>query len=56
MDDKERVTEIFDYLINYSNDEVSNIPLTYVKDMIVFNTDTIEDYNFTGTLKFFDIR
>lgn len=56
VDDKNRVGEIFDYLIKYSNDEVLNIPLTYVKDMIVFNTDRIEDYNFTGTPKFFDIR
>lgn len=32
--DEERIADIFDYLINYSNDNVLNIPLTYVKDMI----------------------
>lgn len=51
-----RVAEIFDYLINYSNDNVPNIPLTYAKDMIVYNTDKIKDYTFTNTPKFFDIR
>lgn len=55
-DDKERVTQIFDYLINYSNNNVLNIPLTFVKDMIVYNTDKISDYEFTSTPMFFDIR
>lgn len=53
--DEKRVGEIFAYLINYSNDKVLNIPLTYVKDMIVFNKNKINDYDFTSTPKFFDI-
>nr|WP_312578063.1 nickel ABC transporter substrate-binding protein [Sedimentibacter sp.] len=55
-DDKNRIADIFDYLINYSNDNVLNIPLTYIKDMIVYNTDKISDYEFTSTPMFFDIR
>lgn len=55
-DDKVRVQEIFDYLINYSNDNVLNIPLTSVKDMIIYNADKIEDFSFTSTPKFLDIR
>jgi len=54
-DDPAQVTEIFSYLLNYSNDNVLNIPLTYVKDMIVYNTDKIEDYTFTTTPMFFEV-
>lgn len=32
-----------------------DIPLTYQKDMIVYNTDKISGYTFTGTPYFFDI-
>ena len=34
---------------------VLDIPLTYQKDMIVYNTDKISGYTFTGTPYFFDI-
>ena len=32
-----------------------DIPLTYQKDMLVYNTDKIAGYTFTGTPCFFDI-
>ncbi|MDF3002061.1 MAG: extracellular solute-binding protein family 5 [Bacillota bacterium] len=54
-DDPARVTEIFDSLLNISNDEVMNIPLTYIKEMIVYNKDRIAGYTFTSTPMFFDI-
>lgn len=56
IDDSKEVTEIFNYLINYSNDNVIDIPLSYGKDVIVFNDKKIEEYNFTSTPMFFDIR
>ena len=34
---------------------VLDIPLTYQKDMLVYNTDKIAGYTFTGTPCFFDI-
>ena len=55
-DDEARIQEIFDYLLNFDNDNVIDLPLLYVKDMIVFNTDKISDYTFTSTPMFFDIR
>lgn len=55
-DDQKRVAEIFDYLLNYSNDKVLNIPLTYIKDMVVYDTNKISDYEFTSTPMFFDIN
>ncbi len=55
-DEEARVQEIFSYLLNYDNDRVLDVPLLYVKDMIVFATDKIADYTFTSTPMFFDIR
>lgn len=54
-DDEDRVEEIFDYLLNFDNDNVIDLPLLYVKDMIVFNSDKISNYTFTSTPMFFDI-
>lgn len=54
-DDSERVAEIFDYLLNFDNDNVIDLPLLYVKDMIVFNSEKVADYEFTSTPMFFDI-
>lgn len=54
-DDTKRVAEIFASLLNTSNEQVLNLPLTYIKDMIVYNEDAIADYTFTSTPMFFDI-
>lgn len=53
--DELRVKEIFNELLNFDNDNVLDLPLTYVKDVVVFNTDKISDYTFTSTPMFFDI-
>ena len=34
---------------------VIDIPLTYQKDMIVYNTDKIADYNFASDYAFLDV-
>jgi len=54
-DDTERLTEIFTYLLNYTLDNVIDIPLTYSKDMIVYNSDRIDGYTFRGVPCFFDV-
>ena len=54
--DTERVTEIFDYLLNYINDNVIDIPLTYTKELVVYNSEKIDSYTFSGLDEFFDIR
>ena len=40
---------------DYDVGNVLDIPLTYQKDMLVYNTDKIAGYTFTGTPCFFDI-
>ncbi|OUQ20347.1 hypothetical protein [Lachnoclostridium sp. An138] len=40
---------------DYDVGNVLDIPLTYQKDMLVYNTDKITGYTFTGTPCFFDI-
>lgn len=53
--DDKHIDEIFSYLINFSNDNVIDIPLTYTKESIVYNSSKIADYNFYGYSEFFDI-
>lgn len=53
--DTSTVQEAFRYLINHNNDSVIDIPLTYSKEMIVFNSEKISDYTFYGSSDFFDI-
>ena len=55
-DDPTRVQEIFDQLLNFDNDNVLDLPLLFVKDMIVYNTDKIAGYDFSSTPMFFDVR
>lgn len=55
-DDPVKVQSIFDELLNYDNDNLLDLPLMYSKDMVVYNTETIAGYEFTGTPMFFDIR
>lgn len=54
-DDPEEVQQIFDQILNFDNDNVLDLPVIYVKDMILYNTDKIAGYNFTSTPMFFDI-
>jgi len=42
-------------VMNYNNDNVIEIPLYYVKDMILYNNKTIKDYTFTDTPVMFEI-
>ena len=53
--DDEKVTEHFDFLLNYINDNVIDIPISYGKEMIVYNTEKIAGYDFYGAVHFFDI-
>ena len=55
-DDSARVQEIFDELLNFDNDNVLDLPLLFVKDMIVYNRDKIAGYDFSSTPMIFDAR
>lgn len=54
-DDPQEVQDIFTQLLNFDNDNVLDLPLMYVKDMVVYNTNKIAGYTFTSTPMFFDI-
>lgn len=53
-DNPDEVQKIYNYLINYDLDNAIDIPLTYSKDMIVFNSDKISGYTFDGAPCFFN--
>ena len=55
MVDEKEVRDAYTYLFNFDIGTGLDIPLTYQKDMIVYNTDKIAEYTFTGTPYFFDI-
>lgn len=54
-DNEAELRELFTYLYNYDMGNVIDIPLTYQKDMIVYNTNKISGYDFIGTPCFFDV-
>ena len=53
--DEKELEKLFTYLYNYNLGNVIDIPLTYSKDMIVYNTEKIEGYEFGVTPCFFDV-
>lgn len=53
--DKEKAKELYSMILNYSNDNVLEVPLYYTKDMILFNSNKIENYKFTDTPVMFEI-
>lgn len=55
MTDEKEIRETYTYLFSYNLGKVIDIPLTYQKDLIVYNTDKIAGYTFTRTPYFFDI-
>lgn len=54
-DDSHEVQELYNYLINYDLGNVIDIPLTYYKDLILYNTDKIASYEFSDVPAFFDV-
>lgn len=54
-DDEARLREIFSYLINYDLSTVLDIPLTFSKSPILYNSSKVKDYHFVADPDFFDI-
>lgn len=52
---EEDVAEIFAYLLNYVNDKAIDLPISYQKDIIVYNADKVDSYDFSSTPSFFEI-
>ncbi|MDF2856616.1 MAG: extracellular solute-binding protein family 5 [Neobacillus sp.] len=42
--------------LNISNDNVIDLPISYSKDLVVYNTDKIAGYTFSSISQFFDIN
>ena len=55
LTNKDELKSIFTELINYDLGNVIDIPLTYQKDMVLYNSEKIEDYKFEGVPTFFNI-
>ncbi len=55
MTDEKEIKKTYTYLFNYNLGNAIDIPLTYQKDMIVYNTNKIAGYTFTRTPYFFDV-
>jgi peptide/nickel transport system substrate-binding protein/nickel transport system substrate-binding protein len=53
--DISKVKGDFDYLLNYTNENVIDCPISYTKDLVVYNSKKISGYTFTSTPIFFDI-
>lgn len=53
-DDEKRVAEIFAELFHYSANNVLNIPLMFTRDVILYRTDVVADYNFLDNTRFFE--
>lgn len=53
--DIEEAKELYSMILNYSNDNILEVPLYYPKDMILFNKNKIANYTFTDTPVMFEI-
>lgn len=53
--DTAKVKSDFEYLLNYTNNNVIDYPISYTKDMVVYNSKKVSEYTFTSTPIFFDI-
>lgn len=53
--DEKRLREIFTYLINYDLETVLDIPVTYMKSPVLYNSNKVKGYNFVADADFFDI-
>lgn len=52
---KDEAKEKLEMVLNYCNDNIIEIPIYYVKDMILYNTEKVKDYKFTDTPIMFEI-
>ncbi len=46
--DKEQVGKMYDYMLNYLNDNAVEVPLSYQKEMIIYRSDVLDNYDFGG--------
>lgn len=52
----DEVQEAIATALNISNDNVIDLPISYSKDMVVYNTSKIAGYTFSSVPQFFDIN
>lgn len=46
--DSKTVKKQYEYILNYLNDNVIEVPLSYQKEMIIYRSDVIKEYDFGG--------
>lgn len=46
--DRKQVSELYSYMLNYLNDNVVEIPLSFQREMVIYREDVVEEYDFGG--------
>lgn len=54
MVDKDKIQESYKYLLTTLHDEALYLPISYKKDLVIFNKNKIKDYEFNGQPLNFD--
>lgn len=55
MDNHEQVMKLFSEILDFSNDNVLDLPICYARENILYRDDAISDYTFTSTPMMFEI-
>ena len=54
--DPEVVQDAIATALNISNDNVIDLPISYSKDLVVYNSSKIAGYTFSSVAQFFEIN
>lgn len=54
--DQETVQDAIAIALNISNDNVIDLPISYAKDLVVYNTEKISGYTFSSVPQFFSVE
>ncbi len=54
MVDEQEIQQQYDFILNEIHQNVSFVPISYIKELVVFNGDKIADYRFHGLPSQFD--
>ena len=55
MVDQQEIQEQYDFILNEIHQNVSFVPISYIKELVVFDGDKIADYRFHGLTSQFDV-
>ncbi len=53
--DQQEIQAQYDFILNEIHHNVSFVPISYIKELVVFDGDKIADYRFYGLPSQFDV-